>query len=45
MERNKAIPIKAGKRQSCPLSLYLVSMVLEVLTRIIKQLIEMTSSL
>jgi hypothetical protein len=33
----EAIPLKSGTRQGCPLSLYLFSVVLEVLARAIRQ--------
>ena len=38
MEKNsKAVPLKSGPRQDCPLSLYLFNKVLEVLARAIRQ--------
>jgi len=36
-EKLEAIPLKSGTRQSCPLSPYLVHIVLEVLARAIRQ--------
>jgi hypothetical protein len=33
----EAIPLKSGTRQGCPFSLYLLSIVLEVLDRAIRQ--------
>jgi hypothetical protein len=36
-EKLKGIPLKSENRQSCPLSLYLCNIVLEVLTREIQQ--------
>jgi hypothetical protein len=36
-EKLEAIPLKSGTRQGCPLSLYLLYIVLEVLTRAIIQ--------
>jgi hypothetical protein len=35
-EKNKAIPLKSGTRQDCPLSLYFFNIVLEVLARAIR---------
>lgn len=32
-EKLKSIPLKLGTRQSCPLSLYLINIVLDILTR------------
>ena len=38
MKRNsKAIPLKSGTRQGCPLSSYLFNMVLKVLIRAVRQ--------
>ena len=39
-EKLTAIPLKSGIRPGCPLSLYLFNMVLEVLTRAIRELKE-----
>jgi hypothetical protein len=36
-EKLEAIPLKSGSRQSCPLSLYLFNIVLEVLPRALRQ--------
>jgi hypothetical protein len=36
-ENLQAIPLNSGARQSCPLSLYLFNIVLEVLARAIRQ--------
>jgi hypothetical protein len=36
-EKVEAIPLKSGTRQGCPLSLYLLNIVLEVLARAIRQ--------
>jgi hypothetical protein len=36
-EKLEAIPLKSGTRQSCPLSPYVLNIVLEVLARAIKQ--------
>jgi hypothetical protein len=36
-EKREAIPLKSGTRQGCPLSLYLLSIVLKVLARAIRQ--------
>ena len=36
-EKFEAIPLKSGTRQGCPLSSYLLSIVVEVLTRAIRQ--------
>jgi hypothetical protein len=36
-EKLEAIPLKSETRQSCPLSYYLFNIVLEVLTRAIRQ--------
>jgi hypothetical protein len=36
-EKLEAIPLKSGTRQGCPLSAYLCNIVLEVLTRAIRQ--------
>ena len=36
-EKLEAIPLKSGTRQGCPLSPYLINMVLEVLARAIQQ--------
>jgi hypothetical protein len=36
-EKLEAIPLKSGTRQGCPLSLYLLNFVLEVLARAIRQ--------
>jgi hypothetical protein len=37
-EKPKGIPLKAGTRQVCPFSLYLLNIVLEILDRAIRQL-------
>jgi hypothetical protein len=39
-EKLKAIPLKSGTRKGCPLSIYLFSVILEVLGRAIRQLKE-----
>ena len=39
-EKDQAIPLKSGTRQRCPLSPYLLNIVLEVLTKTIRQLKE-----
>jgi hypothetical protein len=36
-EKLETIPLKSGTRQGCPLSLYLFSLVLEILDRSIRQ--------
>jgi len=36
-EKLKAIPLKSGTRQVCPLSLYLFNTVLEILDKAIRQ--------
>ena len=38
VEKLKAIPLKSGTRQGCPLSSYIFNIVLEVLVRAIRQL-------
>jgi hypothetical protein len=35
-EKHKSIPLKSGKRQGCPLSLYLFNIVIDVLARAIR---------
>ena len=37
-EKTKAIPVKPGTRHGCPLSMYLLKIVLQVLARVRKQL-------
>lgn len=39
-EELKAIPLKSGRRQDCPLSLFLSNIVFEVLTGAVRQLKE-----
>ena len=39
-EKLKAIPLKSGTRQGCPLSLYVFNIVLQVLARAIRQEME-----
>jgi hypothetical protein len=39
-EKLKAIPLKSGTRQGCPLSLYLFNIILEALARAIRKLRE-----